>query len=129
VAFNDPMPTGVTVSQSGRMFLCHPRWGLPMPATLVELRDGERVPYPNQNWNSPSGDADAGAFVSLQAIVVDAFDRLWAMDTGAPKFQLPYPVDPSLYVSTWPLTRSCRQSHFPLMLRCPPRTSTMCALT
>jgi sugar lactone lactonase YvrE len=67
-----------------------------MPATLVELRDGERVPYPNQNWNSPSGDADAGAFVSLQAIVVDAFDRLWAMDTGAPKFQPTLPGGPKL---------------------------------
>lgn len=25
-AFNDPMPTGVAVSQSGRVFLCHLQW-------------------------------------------------------------------------------------------------------
>lgn len=29
------------------------------------------MPYPDKAWNSPSGDDDAGAFVSVQSIVVD----------------------------------------------------------
>ena len=86
-SFDAPMPSGVTVSGTGRLFLAQPRWGEDTPATVVELRGSERVPYPSPAWNTPASDTDADAFVSVQAVVVDALDRLWAMDTGAPKFQ------------------------------------------
>lgn len=83
----DPMPTGVTVSHSGRMFVCFPRWGDSVTATVVELRNGECSPYPDQRWNSPSSDDDPNAFISVQSVVVDPMDRLWIVDTGAPLFQ------------------------------------------
>lgn len=79
-----PMPTGVAVSHSGRIFLNHPRWGDDVAATVVELRDGRRVPFPDEAWNQPDSDDDPHAFVSVQCVVVDPVDRLWVVDTGAP---------------------------------------------
>src|SRR5215207_6426869 len=35
--FDDPMPTGVTVSHKGRVFVNYPRWGDPM-ATGIDQR-------------------------------------------------------------------------------------------
>lgn len=81
-----PMPTGVSVSAAGRVFVNFPKWGDDVPFTVAEIRDGAVVPYPDQAWNSPSGDDDPKAFVSVQSIVVDPADRLWVLDTGAPMF-------------------------------------------
>jgi sugar lactone lactonase YvrE len=95
--FDDgPMPTGVAVSASGRIFVNYPRWGDEVPATVVELRDGAAVPYPDQAWNSPTGDDDRGALVSVQNIVIDPVDRLWILDTGSPMFQPTKPGGPKL---------------------------------
>ncbi|MGW0503171.1 L-dopachrome tautomerase-related protein [Micromonospora sp. NPDC003241] len=95
-AFTGPMPTGVSVSHTGRIFVNFPRWGDEVPATVVELRDGAEVPYPDPEWNRPAGDDDAGAFVSVQSIVVDPADRLWVLDTGSPMFQPTRPGGPKL---------------------------------
>jgi sugar lactone lactonase YvrE len=81
------MPTGVSVSATGRIFVNYPKWGDEVPATVTELRDGEAVPFPDERWNQPEDDADATAFVSVQSIVVDPADRLWVLDTGSPMFQ------------------------------------------
>lgn len=95
--FDDgPMPTGVSVSATGRIFVNYPEWGDEVPATVVELRDGQAVPYPDQAWNTPSGDDDAEALVSVQSIVVDPADRLWILDTGSPMFQPTKPGGPKL---------------------------------
>ncbi|NHC14592.1 gluconolaconase [Motilibacter sp. E257] len=90
------MPTGVSVSHSGRVFVNFPKWGDEVPATVIELRDGQEVPFPDQQWNSPSGNDDAGAFVSVQSIVVDPVDRLWVLDTGSPMFEPVRPGGPKL---------------------------------
>ncbi|RLK23934.1 sugar lactone lactonase YvrE [Micromonospora sp. M71_S20] len=95
-AFTGPMPTGVSVSHTGRIFVNFPKWGDEVPATVVELRDGREVPFPDQRWNSPSGDDDAEAFVSVQSIVVDPADRLWVLDTGSPMFRPTSPGGPKL---------------------------------
>src|SRR5690242_5007939 len=63
--FPDAMPTGVTVSRTGRIFLNFPRWGDDVPATVAELRDGRPVPYPDLARNSPRGIDDPEAFVSV----------------------------------------------------------------
>ncbi|MFI9006150.1 L-dopachrome tautomerase-related protein [Actinosynnema sp. NPDC053489] len=94
--FTGPMPTGVSVSDTGRVFVNFPRWGDDVPATVVELRDGVEVPFPDRAWNSPSGDDDEGAFVSVQSIVVDPADRLWVLDTGSPLFRPTKPGGPKL---------------------------------
>lgn len=85
--FDGPMPTGVTVSHSGRMFVSFPKWGDDVKATVAEVCDGECVPFPHQASNSPSDHHDADAFVSVQSVVVDPFDRLWVLDTGSPEFR------------------------------------------
>ncbi|MFE7843609.1 L-dopachrome tautomerase-related protein [Microbacterium sp. NPDC057407] len=86
--FDDgPMPTGVSVSHTGRIFINFPKWGDDVPATVVELVNGEAVPYPNRAINQPANDADPDALVSVQSIVVDPADRLWILDTGSPLFQ------------------------------------------
>ena len=86
--FDDgPMPTGVSVSHTGRLFVNFPKWGDEVPATVVELVDGTARPYPNEEWNSPRNDADENALVSVQSIIVDPGDRLWILDTGSPMFK------------------------------------------
>jgi sugar lactone lactonase YvrE len=95
--FDDgPMPTGVSVSHEGRIFINFPKWGDDVPATVVEIRDGAATPFPDEAWNSPDGDADAGALVSVQSIVVDPADRLWILDTGSPLFKPTQPGGPKL---------------------------------
>jgi sugar lactone lactonase YvrE len=91
-----PMPTGVSVSAQGRIFVNFPKWGDDVRFTVGELRDGEVVPFPDQAWNSPDGDDDADALVSVQSIVVDPADRLWILDTGSPLFQPTKPGGPKL---------------------------------
>jgi sugar lactone lactonase YvrE len=85
--FEDAMPTGVTVSRTGRVFVCYPKWGDDVGFTVGELRDGEVVAYPSQALNDNDGDADPDALVSVQSVVVDPADRLWILDTGSPLFQ------------------------------------------
>jgi sugar lactone lactonase YvrE len=81
-AFQGPMPTGVTVSRDGRIFINFPRWEDEVAHTVVELRDGKEVPYPNAELNTPGDNPDH--FLSVQSVVVDPRNRLWVLDTGAP---------------------------------------------
>lgn len=87
--FFDAMPTGVTVSASGRIFVNFPRWGDPVPFTVGEVVHGAVVPYPNAEVNTwPAPDARS-RFVSVQSVVVDASDRLWVLDTGSVEMKPP----------------------------------------
>ena len=84
--FNGPMPTGVTVSQNGRVFVNFPRWGDPVTATVAELVDGRVVPYPNADVTALDLQNAAETFVSVQSVVVDPDNRLWVLDTGSINF-------------------------------------------
>jgi sugar lactone lactonase YvrE len=86
--FNGAMPTGVTVSHQGRIFVNFPRWGDEVPFTVSEIRDGEAVAYPDEAINQTDPNDQAAALVSVQSVVVDPSDRLWILDTGSPLFQL-----------------------------------------
>jgi hypothetical protein len=93
--FDDgPMPTGVSVSHTGRIFVNFPKWGDEVPATVVELVEGVPKPFPDERWNSPASDDDPDALVSVQSIVVDPADRLWILDTGSPLMQPTKPGGP-----------------------------------
>jgi sugar lactone lactonase YvrE len=84
------MPTGVTVSQKGRIFVNFPKWGDEVSFTVAEVRDGKAIAYPDEAMNQTDPHdlaADAGALVSVQSVVVDPADRLWILDTGSPMFQ------------------------------------------
>lgn len=87
--FNGAMPTGVTVSQKGRIFVNFPKWGDEVSFTVAEVIDGKAVAYPDEamNQTDPHDLAAAAALVSVQSVVVDPADRLWILDTGSPMFQ------------------------------------------
>lgn len=84
--FTGPMPTGVTVSQSGRIFVNFPRWGDPVEFTVAEVKDGQVVPYPNSQINRPNQSDPAKSLISVQSVVIDPQDRLWILDTGSINF-------------------------------------------
>ena len=100
--FFGSMPTGVTVSQKGRIFVNYPRWGDPVPFTVAEIKNGREVPFPSREINAFGANgsramlsqelSDRGErqrylhFVSVQSVVVDPFDRLWVLDTGSVRF-------------------------------------------
>lgn len=94
--FNGAMPTGVTVSHRGRIFVNFPKWSEEVAFTVAELRDGELVPYPNEAINRADPADPAASFVSAQSVVVDPADRLWILDTGSPMFQPPQYGGPKL---------------------------------
>jgi sugar lactone lactonase YvrE len=81
--FDGPMPTGVTVSRGGRIFVNFPRWGDPVDFTVAELKDGKPVAYPNAEFNRFRKDRPGECLVSVQSVVVDPDDRLWILDTGS----------------------------------------------
>lgn len=82
--FPDAMPTGVTVSSRGRIFVNFPRWGDPVPYTVGEVKpDGSVVPYPSIDLNVLDTTRPLDTLVSVQSVVVDPRDRLWLLDTGS----------------------------------------------
>lgn len=85
-SFYGAMPTGVTVSQSGRIFVNFPRWGDKVDYTVAEVKNGETVAYPNAQINRPNTSNQSESFISVQSVVVDPQDRLWILDTGSIEF-------------------------------------------
>jgi sugar lactone lactonase YvrE len=85
--FNGAMPTGVTVSHKGRIFVNFPKWGDEVSFTVAEIRNGGTIAYPNESVNQTDPQDPAAALVSVQSVVVDPADRLWILDTGSPLFQ------------------------------------------
>jgi sugar lactone lactonase YvrE len=94
--FDGPMPTGVTVSHTGRIFVCFPRWGDKVAFTVAELKDGKAVAYPNADLNRFLANQPRDGFISVQSVVVDPRDRLWALDTGSINFGPVYEGGPKL---------------------------------
>lgn len=96
--FNGPMPTGVTVSNDGRIFVNFPKWGDKVEYTVAELKDGKTLPYPNAEINHyGETDNQADKLVSVQSVVVDPTgNRLWILDTGSIGFGPVKPGGPKL---------------------------------
>ena len=84
--FDGPMPTGVTVSPKGRVFVNYPRWGDPVTFTVAELKDGKPAAYPDEKVATFDKARPAETLVSVQSVVVDPADRLWILDTGSIEF-------------------------------------------
>jgi sugar lactone lactonase YvrE len=84
---NGPLPTGVTVSNDGRVFVNFPRWGdeklYPDFCTVAELKNGKTIPYPSAEINKADPNRAAQTLLAVQSVVVDpAGKRLWIVDTG-----------------------------------------------
>jgi len=96
--FNGPMPTGVTVSGDGRIFVNFPKWGDAVAYTVAEVKEGKTVPYPDAAINHyTQGDNQADKLVSVQSVVVDPSGRrLWMLDTGSIGFGPVQPGGPKL---------------------------------
>jgi sugar lactone lactonase YvrE len=84
--FYGAMPTGVAVSHNRRVFVCFPRWGDNVQFTVGELRGGRLVAYPNQATNQLDSTLPQQRFVSVQSVIVDGANRLWALDAGSTNF-------------------------------------------
>ena len=111
--FLGPMPTGVTVSHSGRIFICYPKWGDKVDFTVAEVKDGKPVAYPDQATNQAAGPGDAAHLISVQSVVVDPSDRLWAVDTGSIEFGPTSPGGPKLVGIDLKSNRVSRTISFP----------------
>jgi sugar lactone lactonase YvrE len=85
--FSGAMPTGVTISRTGRIFICYPKWGDTVEFTVGEVTPQGHVPYPDAEFNRTNENDLANSLVSVQSVVVDPADRLWIVDTGSPMFQ------------------------------------------
>ncbi|MGD9765521.1 MAG: L-dopachrome tautomerase-related protein [Candidatus Binatia bacterium] len=112
-AFDDSMPTGVTVAKGGRIFVNFPRWGDPVPFTVAEIKDGRAVPYPNAKINRLDTQRPAETFISVQSVVVDPRNRLWVLDTGSIKFAPPIPGGPKLVAFDLATDRPLKTIMFP----------------
>ncbi|MBU0583518.1 MAG: gluconolaconase [Alphaproteobacteria bacterium] len=84
-----PMPTGVTVSHDGRIFVNFPRWGDEVSYTVGEIRDGKILAYPDAAINEADPSKPGTSLLSVQSVVVDPANRLWILDTAAPEFAAP----------------------------------------
>jgi sugar lactone lactonase YvrE len=116
-----PMPTGVTVSAGGRIFLNFPRWGDKVDFTVAELKDGKPVAFPDPTINQLDEKHPEKCLVSVQSVVVDPIDRLWILDTGSLKFGPTLPGGPKLVGVD--LKTNAVVSTIPIPLSSAPRTS------
>lgn len=117
--FNGPMPTGVTVSRAGRVFLSFPRWSDPVEMTVAELVRGKLVPYPNAEINRFSTAEAAIKLVSVQSVVVDPADRLWLVDAGNIDWGPDLPCGPKLVGVDLRDDRVFRTIYFPSSVALP----------
>ncbi len=88
-AFNGAMPTGVTVSEDGRVFVNFPRWGDDVPYTVGEIRGKDVVPYPNLAVNQQDLAHPELGLISVQSVVADQRGSLWILDSAAPNLGQP----------------------------------------
>ncbi len=87
--FYGAMPTGVSVSETGRIFICFPKWGDDVKFTVAEMVDGKLFPYPSLETNLVNPGNITMSFISVQSVVADGMGTLWVLDTAAPNFSEP----------------------------------------
>lgn len=88
-SFYGAMPTGGSVSETGRIFICFPKWGDDVKFTVAEIVEGQLQPYPNVETNLSNPLNLTMSFISVQSIVADGRGTLWVLDTAAPNFSEP----------------------------------------
>ncbi|MFJ8246810.1 L-dopachrome tautomerase-related protein [Peribacillus asahii] len=88
-SFYGAMPTGVSVSETGRIFICFPKWGDVVKFTVAEIVGGQLQPYPSYETNLFDPGNITMSFISVQSVVADGRGTLWVLDTAAPNFSEP----------------------------------------
>ena len=116
--FTGPMPTGVTVSRRGRIFVNFPRWGDDVPFTVAELVNGKAVAFPDAGINDWPGRNLANPNAYKDELVTRRTSSmfnllLWTRMTGCGlsipvrlSLKLRCLVAPNSYVSIWLRTKS-----------------------
>ena len=88
VAGFDHQVTGVTMSETGRMFVNFPRWTEDAPVSVAEVMpDGKTKPYPDAEWNAWRNDKPLDPkthFICVQSVVADGRGAVWVLDPAAP---------------------------------------------
>lgn len=75
--------TGVAVAKDNRVFVNYPYWLDNHSYSVVEIKDGKPVPYPNEEWNSfKKGEDGQNKFVTVQSVVTDDRGFLWVVDAA-----------------------------------------------
>ncbi|WP_374950352.1 L-dopachrome tautomerase-related protein [Mucilaginibacter sp.] len=81
-AFGRNQPIGVTVApKSNRLFVSFPHTD-PYLYGLTEIVDGNRVPYPNMEWNKVDTTNTQNHFVNVQDLYADFNNNLWVLDSA-----------------------------------------------
>ena len=107
------MVTGVTVSHTGRIFVNFPHWGDDVKFTVAEIKNGRAVPYPNAQVNKLNPRHPEACLYSVQSVVVDPKDRLWALDTGSVKLGTTVQNGPKLVCMDLKTNTITRKIFFP----------------
>ncbi len=95
---NDFQLTGISVSNTGRVFINFPRWSPAYVNAVVEVTsDGSAKSFPNEEWNHWDLDPKTAGkhFVCVQSVVVDN-NSLWVLDAAAPMLMSIVPGGPKL---------------------------------
>lgn len=75
--------TGVAVAKDNRVFVNYPYWLDTHSYSVVEVKDGKPVPYPDAEWNSfKKGEDGQNKFVTVQSVVTDDKGFLWVVDAA-----------------------------------------------
>ncbi|WP_333578020.1 L-dopachrome tautomerase-related protein [Sphingobacterium sp.] len=75
--------TGVAVAKDNRIFVNYPYWLDTHSYSVVEVKDGKPVPYPDAEWNSfKKGEDGQNKFVTVQSVVTDDKGFLWVVDAA-----------------------------------------------
>lgn len=87
-AFKGKQVTGVTVSETGRIFANFPRWRKNVPFSVVEVDEsGQYTSYPNEEmnaWTLEMAPSDS-MFLGVQSVVASK-GKLYVLDTRNPQF-------------------------------------------
>ena len=75
--------TGVAIAKDNRVFVNYPYWLDNHSYSVVEVKNGKPIPYPNEAWNSfKKGDDGQNKFVTVQSVVTDDKGFLWIVDAA-----------------------------------------------
>lgn len=81
--FTDPGPSGVAVTPDKRLFISFPRHAQNhKDATLAEIINGKRIPFPNNEMSLPSNLPLKDRLISVHGITLDSKNNLWVIDDG-----------------------------------------------
>lgn len=81
--FADPGPSGIVVTPDNRIFVGFPRHAENHKgATLAELVDGRRIPFPDAATSLPSSLPLDQQLVSVHGMTLDTRGMLWVIDDG-----------------------------------------------